>query len=209
MDRYIKLLDAENKDVIVKLCGRKAYEYIFGTNGGWSRIGIMDYYSEDSSKYEKYEEISEDEAKKYISTQRNQMDAIITELIKIIPEKLTCKSFNDYLQKEENFKNAETQIVAILFAMGWECYQNERYILSGMSRIEKSIEKLFLHKNCKEERDIVILRTSRNTREIMCKYIQYEYKYNMISRDKYILLSDYFEHKIVHLSFEQKTILSK
>lgn len=58
---YYLLTDTENKDSIIKAEDGKQFQYFFGE--GWKRTVIMlDYWNDESIKYDLYEEISESRA---------------------------------------------------------------------------------------------------------------------------------------------------
>lgn len=64
MPHYYRLLDEKNKGKIVKADGRFQYE-LDSKNKTWIRSGIMlDYFSDESDKYNMFVELSEVEIKK-------------------------------------------------------------------------------------------------------------------------------------------------
>ena len=87
----MRLLDEENMDVIVKSCGRKNYEYVFGDNSRWKRTGLIEYYTEGSIKYEKYDEISKEIALEYLFRQNRDLKEIFWYLKEEIVKLSLCE----------------------------------------------------------------------------------------------------------------------
>lgn len=59
--KYYKLLDPENKGIIVRAEGKNQEEYV--PQKGWVRSGILlHYFWPESDTYDMFEEISESEA---------------------------------------------------------------------------------------------------------------------------------------------------
>ncbi|MHB8063520.1 MAG: hypothetical protein ACYDG2_12965 [Ruminiclostridium sp.] len=64
--KYIKLLDPEHSGTIVKSLGRESFIY---KNKQWIRSGILThYFFPESDLYDRYDEISEEEALKLIES---------------------------------------------------------------------------------------------------------------------------------------------
>ena len=62
---YSRLLDKEHRDTVIKFIGRDAYSY--KNSGEWVRTGIMShYFLPYGIYYDMYEDITEEEARKYL-----------------------------------------------------------------------------------------------------------------------------------------------
>ncbi|MBD5137654.1 MAG: hypothetical protein HDT39_17235 [Lachnospiraceae bacterium] len=208
MEIYMRLLDTENLDVIVKACGRKSYEYIFGDNPRWKRTGMLEYYNESSDKYEKYEEISPGSALEYLGRQNMELNKIYEYLNnEILKLKHKDKSLFDIMLLNGGFENLETDIVSIFFSLGWDFYQEHRKIINNITRIDNSVKTLFSCCRYENEEKLIRLRIHRNTGVIARKLMDYYFNNNSITAEKYKILSDFFEQKIVMLSEEQKKII--
>jgi len=63
MATYYRLLDPKRKGTIVKTDGNE--QYLFDPKTGWIKTGVMlEYFWPDSDIYDRYEEISEQTARK-------------------------------------------------------------------------------------------------------------------------------------------------
>ena len=201
---YILLLDNENKNVVVKREGRKCYEYIFGLEE-WKRVGLLDYYSEESDKYERYKDISDEYAENILSSQR----MLITKMW----EKFSASEEYYIAQKELcYYKNIlegndlEQRVVCCLWVLGEKYWK--------MSDQEKILERVYNTVNCikghidfKSEHDLVCLRTCRNARAISMNYYKYLYDKGKINKEKMEIIRDFLEQKIVFLEDKQKMVL--
>ena len=206
MDRYIKLLDKVNLDVVIKLGIPNSCQYTYGTNEGWSFYGIIEYQFPDSPVYDCYVEISEQEAYSIIYKQKAIIEHILMQLNNLVGEDVGKDSLFSFFKIDE-IGNEEARIVAIMFAMGQDFYQQHIQLLAELPRIKYSVETLFSYKDCKSARELLYLRTWRNTCQIISKYIEYEFLHNNISNEKYKILADYFDAKILRLSPEQEAVI--
>lgn len=198
----MRLLDAENLDVIVKVCGRKSYEYVFGDNFQWKRIGMLEYFNESSEKYEK---ISKESALGYLSKQNKELNKIYNYLENYIAiSRQKDNGLLDSIFINGGFDNLETDIVSIFFSLGWNFYQEHRDILTNITRIRDSLKVLFFCCGCENEEKLIQLRIHRNTGIIARRLIDYNFNNNLISSEKYKILSDFLKQRIVKLTEEQK-----
>lgn len=205
MEKYMCLLDAENLDVIVKVCGRKSYEYVCGHNFRWKPIGMLEYYEENSYKYEKYEEISKELALECLCRQNRELNKIFKYLENYIAtSRQKDNGLLDIFLINGGFDNLEMDIVSVFFSLGWDFYQEHRDILTNITRIEDSLKVLFSCCGCENEEELIQLRIHRNTGVIAGKLIDYNFNNNLISPEKYKILSDFLKQRIVKLTEEQK-----
>ncbi len=64
--RYLRLTDMDNRGTVIKQEGRRFYGY---ENGSWQRRGLsIGYFYPDAPEFECYEEITEAEANKLITS---------------------------------------------------------------------------------------------------------------------------------------------
>lgn len=208
MEIYIRLLDMENLDVIVKVCGRKSYEYVFGDSSRWKHTGMLEYYNENSDKYEKYEEISKESALEYLSKQNKELNKIYDYLKSyIVTSKQKDNGLLDSILINDGFDNLETDIVSIFFSLGWDFYQEHRDIINNITRIDHSLKILFSCYRYENEEKLIRLRIHRNTGIIAGKLIDYNFNNNIITPEKYKILSEFFKQTIIKLTEEQKNII--
>lgn len=109
--RYFKLLDQMNYGEIIKVEGRQQYTYIHG-EGVWEKTGILLLYltEEETGFYEKYEEISEEQAFEALK----QTDALYQKLETTAEERL--KKMNGTVP-EIHTKNMEIKIIYLLYCI--------------------------------------------------------------------------------------------
>lgn len=171
MYEYIKLLDEINYGMIIKAEGRKQYRFIFGLNE-WKRTGILlEYYTEESDKYEKLIEVSEEEAYIYIERQKIEYEM----LLKSIKEKASNiygekQYLYDFVCKYDYFEEIETSIAALLYyiKINHMSYDvgNDIKEKSILKRIYKSVNILFQNVDLSNEKQLINLRIDNNAGEI-------------------------------------------
>ena len=197
------LCDNANKDVIIKRDGRKNYEFEFGKEE-WKRVGILDYFSEDSDKYEKYVSISAEEAAKQLELQREKL----TEICELV---CSCKEYNICIDSANDSicdieDNLEQKIVSMIFKMGKSFYDSIKDSIL-LERINNSLDCLFNYISISDEKGLIELRTHRNTRLVAVDFFS---KMNCdensnITRNEVIV--DFLEQRIITLDENQKKIV--
>lgn len=207
MEKYMRLVDEDNFGVIIKATDRYTYEYVYGINSRWRQFGMMLYYNDDSEKYDKYEEISEENAKMEIKKQSIILESLYENLSECVskaePDK---KGLLHYMINTDISDDLEREIVAIIYGSGSEKYEEIKNSIS-LSRIKKSLSYLFSFDPHFNETDLINMRIHRNTRLISRKIVEYWYDNEMISIDKKIILTQFFDQKIIMPDIDQKIIL--
>lgn len=108
--RYFKLVDHINGGVIVRVEGREQFMYVYGESM-WQRTGILLlYYTEDTVYYEKYKEITEEQAYEIIE----QTNIQYHRLEKICIDKLKKISS---LIPDVKTKDLEIKIIFLLYCI--------------------------------------------------------------------------------------------
>lgn len=204
MDTYYKLLDKEAQNVIVKQCDNRFFECKFGETDHWVRTGMNSYFSDESSRYDQYTEIAEEEALKEIATQKQELFHIYEEIQKNVDR---SNPRLNYMMEKLTDDDVEQKIIAIFFALGVEFYESQKGLLQGFPRICMSIETLILCIQNVTEKHLLYLRITRNTRKIAIAFMQYAYENQMLPEEKYQLVLGYLEQKIIFWDEEQKKIL--
>ena len=201
---YIKLIDNENKDVIIKCDKRKSFEYEFDKDD-WKRVGIIDYYNENSDKYEKYEEITNQEAMESLANQKE----ILNSLWNIVSSSSGFEAWNNIYSEYDwafDMPQIEQMIVGALF-MGGSCEFEKIKPRIDLIRITNAVDCLFKCINIADENELIELRTHRNTGVIAFCYYKNAEKLGKVSQEKTQIICDYLEQKIICLNCEQKELL--
>ena len=108
--RYFELVDHINGGMIVRVEGREQYMYVYGESM-WQRTGILLlYYSEDTVYYEKFKEITEEQAYEIIE----QTNVQYRGLEKICIDKL--KKINGLIPDVKT-KDLEIKIIFLLYCI--------------------------------------------------------------------------------------------
>lgn len=207
--KYFKLLDEENFNVIVKSCGRKCYEYIYGENPRWIRTGMIAYFDNDSNKFEKYEEVSEELALEYIKRD----EAVLHDVYRYIQEEINKLKIKEnallsFMISQDAFDNLEQNIVCLYFSLGWDFYQKYNDILKiNIPRVDNALKILFNHCKCESEDSLIQLRVHRNTRDIAIRLLEYYFENKNVTTEKYQILMDFFNQRIITLNKQHKSII--
>lgn len=199
--KFFKLIDKENYNMVIKADGRKQYRYIYGKDE-WIRTGLLlEYHSEKSSKYDLYEEISEEEACKIIEIQRTQYNVMYQEAINATKNNfIERKWLHDFVVAQGGFGDVEIDIVALLYCLGDGYYQVIKMQDKYSMRIMISLRILCKRIDYSDEAHLVELRTNTSAHDIIKKVIEKEYSSGALEREKYELLNDYFENSIFFLN---------
>lgn len=207
MEKYIRLLDDFNKDNIIKIEDRNQFVYVYGANEGWIRTGIMiEYYNELDEKYQKYVEISQNEAIELINKQKILYDNLYQYIIK--QEKKVYKEYLwNFVVNEEGFGDIKTNIIALIYSISDQNIVDEEIKNNITSEILNSINVLFQNINMINEQQLIELRRNTNTQQIILLKLKDEYSKKQINRAKYKICLDYFNGKIVFLNEKHKHIL--
>lgn len=121
MIKYFKLLDKKNYELLIKADGRKQFKYIFGADE-WIRSSmLLSYQSVDSTLYEMYEEIGENDAEILLEKQRVYYSVMKKKALEIAVkahENQYDKGGKPYIEHPimvaSNFNDYEYEIVALL-----------------------------------------------------------------------------------------------
>ncbi len=200
---YIMLCDSANNEVIIKRDGRKSYEYEFGKED-WKRVGILEYFTEDSDKYEKYVSISDDEAARQLDFQRKALNEIWKMICSGKEYKIWCDS--EDIIAQDLLDNLEQKIVSVIFEIGMSFYESIKNDIK-LIRIKNSLDCLFKNISVANERELIELRTHRNTRLVATKYFANKKCCENSNVAKNEIIVDFLEQRIFSLDDNQKKIL--
>ena len=200
---YLVLIDEENKDVVIKCEDRKQFEYEFGSEDQWNSVGLLDYFTDSSPKYEKYMEISETEADERVKEQSVLINNLYNLLMTALEEK------DSTLNKEILFNalNREQAIVFTLFILGKEYTDVHQKEIASIPRLINSVKCLFENTQIQSEMNLLELRVHRNTRKIAINYFTLLLGDGKIGKEKYDIVTDYLKQKIITLDNNQKSVL--
>ena len=212
--KYCLLMDDEHKDVVIRQDYRKSYEFVFGSDGQWRRISLLDYYTESSPKYEKMRMIDRETALLMIDEQNKRIDSLLKTLEasadrkcndKVRPVRNSPVSVHDILSDEDLDK--EQRAVFLLFLLGRDYLSAHADIFRDMPRIVHAAVCLFDHIEMSSEKDLLQLRIHRGTWNICIKYFTGLCAAGKISKEQRDIIVDYMEQRIISLNEEQKSVL--
>lgn len=160
--KYFKLVDHINGGMIVRAEGREQYMYVYGESA-WQRTGILLlYYTEDTVYYEKYEEITEEQAYEIIE----QTYVLYHELEKICTNRL--QKLNGLVPNIQT-KNLEIKIIYLLYCIS-KIEKINVYELRSYGFTPRMLETLLLLiENGNMENDLQMEKILYNTLAMLVK----------------------------------------
>lgn len=114
-----------------------------------------------------------------------------------------------FVLKEKGFDNQEIDIVALVHWMESELGVDMEISTQATLRIANSVKILSMNMSMDCEQKLLQLRTDENAGEIVLWKIEELFTKGQISSDKYNILLDYFNNKIIRMTEEQKRIIEK
>jgi len=187
-DEFYKLLDKENRNVIIGVEGENSYQYIAGSAQGWHSYSINEYFFPGDVRFERYEVISAELAIQEINKQEAELTDIFEKL------KATCPYCF------ENADNLEQSIVGTLFLSGRDYYEENKYLVQDYPRVITSIDIIFDFCGMTSYKEIYFMKMWRNLCEISQQYNEIQHDSGEFSEEKYQILKAFFGNSLKRLS---------